>query len=68
MTAAGAAFDRDYVEEPVECQEGNATLFKYEIQNRADPDIKEFARQTCRSWQKAVAPRWSGEINQSLRT
>jgi putative membrane protein len=42
----GAAFDRDYVDGQIEYQKGNAALFQYEIQNGADPDLKEFARQT----------------------
>lgn len=41
-----AAFDRDYVNGQVEYQKGNAALFEQEIQNGADPDLKEFARQT----------------------
>jgi putative membrane protein len=41
-----AAFDRDYVDGQVEYQKGNAALFEQEIQNGADPDLKEFARQT----------------------
>jgi putative membrane protein len=43
---SGAAFDRDYVNGQVEYQKGNAALFEQEIQNGADPDLKEFARQT----------------------
>jgi putative membrane protein len=42
----GIGFDRDYVEGQVEYQKGNAALFQYEIQNGADADLKEFARQT----------------------
>jgi putative membrane protein len=42
----GAALDRDYVDGQVEYQRGNATLFKYEINNGADPDLKEFAQHT----------------------
>jgi putative membrane protein len=42
----GIGFDRDYVEGQVEYQKGNAALFQYEIQHGADPDLKEFARQT----------------------
>jgi putative membrane protein len=42
----GAAFDRNYVNGQVEYQKGNAALFQQEIQNGADPDLKEFARQT----------------------
>jgi putative membrane protein len=40
------AFDRNYVNGQVEYQMGNAALFEQEIQNGADPDLKEFARQT----------------------
>jgi putative membrane protein len=42
----GAAFDRNYVNGQVEYQKGNAALFEQEIQNGADPELKEFARQT----------------------
>ena len=42
----GIGFDRDYVEGQVEYQKGNAALFQYEIRHGADPDLKEFARQT----------------------
>jgi putative membrane protein len=42
----GAAVDRNYVNGQVEYQKGNAALFQQEIQNGADPDLKEFARQT----------------------
>lgn len=42
----GAAFDRNYVNGQVEYQKGNAALFEQEIQNGADPDLKEFARKT----------------------
>jgi putative membrane protein len=41
-----AAFDRNYVNGQVEYQKGNAALFEQEIQNGADPELKEFARQT----------------------
>jgi putative membrane protein len=41
-----AAFDRNYVNGQVEYQKGNAALFEQEIRNGADPDLKEFARQT----------------------
>jgi putative membrane protein len=43
---AGAAFDRDYVEGQVDYQKGNAALFRYEIQNGAEPDLKAFAQRT----------------------
>jgi putative membrane protein len=42
----GAAFDRDYVQGQVDYQKGNAALFRYEIQNGTDPDLKEFAERT----------------------
>jgi putative membrane protein len=42
----GRAFDRDYVDGQVHYQEGNAALFRYEIENGTDSDLKEFARQT----------------------
>jgi putative membrane protein len=41
-----ATFDRDYVEGQVDYQKGNAALFRYEIQNGTDPDLKEFAQHT----------------------
>ena len=41
-----AAFDRDYVNGQVAYQKGNAALFRQEIENGSDPDLKEFARQT----------------------
>jgi putative membrane protein len=42
----GAALDRDYVQGQVDYQEGNAALFRNEIQNGSDPDLKQFARAT----------------------
>jgi putative membrane protein len=42
----GAAFDQNYVNGQVEYQKGNAALFRQEIQNGSDPDLREFARQT----------------------
>jgi putative membrane protein len=41
-----ATFDRDYVEGQLDYQKGNAALFRYEIQNAIDPDLKEFAQHT----------------------
>ena len=41
-----AALDRDYVDGQVEYQKGNAALFKNEIKNGTDADLKEFARAT----------------------
>src|ERR1700749_3733113 len=45
-TDTGAAFDRDYVRGQVDYQKGNAALFRYEIQNGTDSDLKEFAART----------------------
>jgi putative membrane protein len=42
----GAALNRDYVEGQVEYQKGNAALFRYEIQNGTDPELKAFAQRT----------------------
>jgi putative membrane protein len=42
----GAPFDRAYVNGQVEYQKGNAALFRQEIQNGNDPDLKKFAQQT----------------------
>jgi putative membrane protein len=42
----GAALDRDYIKGQVEYQKGNAALFRYEIENGYDPDLKQFARAT----------------------
>ena len=42
----GGAFDRDYVNGQVEYQKGNAALFRQEIANGSDPDLKQFARDT----------------------
>ena len=41
-----AVLNRDYVDGQVEYQKGNAALFKYEIQNGTDPDLKTFAQHT----------------------
>ena len=41
-----ATFDRDYVEGQVDYQKGNAALFRYEIENGTDSDLKEFAQRT----------------------
>jgi putative membrane protein len=41
-----ATFDRDYVEGKLDSQKGNAALFRYEIQNGTDPDLREFAQHT----------------------
>jgi putative membrane protein len=42
----GAAFDRDYVNGQVEYQKENAALFRQEIANGSDQELKQFARQT----------------------
>ena len=42
----GAALDRDYVEGQVDYQKGNEALFRSEIENGSDPDLKDFARKT----------------------
>jgi putative membrane protein len=42
----GVALDREYVEGQVRYQKGIAALFRYEIQNGADPDLKAFAQRT----------------------
>ena len=42
----GAPLDQDYVRGQVDYQKGNAALFRYEIQNGSDPDLREFARHT----------------------
>lgn len=42
----GAALDRDYIEGQVEYQKGNAALFRNEIENGYDADLKQFARAT----------------------
>jgi putative membrane protein len=42
----GTALDRDYIEGQVEYQKGNAALFRNEIENGYDADLKQFARAT----------------------
>jgi putative membrane protein len=42
----GAALNRDYIEGQVEYQKGNAALFRGEIENGYDADLKQFARAT----------------------
>jgi putative membrane protein len=42
----GTAFDQNYANGQVEYQKGNAALFRQEIQNGSDSDLKEFARET----------------------
>jgi putative membrane protein len=61
-----ATFDRDYVEGQLDYQKGNAALFRYEIQNGTDPDLKEFAQHTLPKiqdhLQRALKLAKSGEI------
>ena len=45
-TEDGAALDRDYIEGQVEYQKGNAALFRNEIADGYDADLKQFARAT----------------------
>jgi putative membrane protein len=40
------AFDRDYVNGQVEYQKANRALFRQEIDNGSDPELKQFASQT----------------------
>ena len=42
----GTVLDRDYIEGQVDYQNGNAALFRNEIDNGTDPDLKVFARAT----------------------
>ncbi len=42
----GAGFERDYVGGQVEYQKGNAALFRGEIRQGSDPELRAFARQT----------------------
>jgi putative membrane protein len=42
----GNALDRDYVEGQVDYQKGNEALFRTEILDGSDPDLKQFARAT----------------------
>jgi putative membrane protein len=54
-----AAFDRDYVNGQVEYQKGNAALFRQEIENGSDPELKQFASQTL--------PKIEDHLQQALR-
>jgi putative membrane protein len=42
----GPKFDADYVAGQLNYQKGNAALYRYEIANGSDPDLKIFAQQT----------------------
>jgi putative membrane protein len=52
-------FERDYLSGQVEYQKGNAALFQEEIQNGADPVLKEFAR--------AILPRVQDHLQQASK-
>src|SRR5258708_7608431 len=58
---------RDYVQGQVDYQQGNAALFRYEIQNGIDPDLREFARHTLPKiedhLQRALTLAKSGEFH-----
>jgi putative membrane protein len=40
------SLDRDYIQGQVDYQKGNEALFRNEILNGSDPDLKQFARAT----------------------
>jgi hypothetical protein len=42
----GIALEHDYAEGQVNYQKGNEALFRTEIENGTDPDLKDFARAT----------------------
>jgi putative membrane protein len=42
----GKTFDSDYITGQVNYQNANVILYKYEVANGADPDLKAFAEQT----------------------
>jgi putative membrane protein len=42
----GQTFDADYVRGQVDYQRANAALYRYEIANGTDPDLKTFAQET----------------------
>ena len=45
---AAKHLDSDYVTGQVNYQNANEALYKYEIRNGADPDLKDFAKQNSR--------------------
>jgi putative membrane protein len=55
----GVALDRDYVEGQVEYQKGNAALFRNEIEDGTDPELKVFAR--------ATLPKIEDHLNRALK-
>jgi putative membrane protein len=42
----GAAFDREYVRSQLDYQHANDALYRWEIQNGSNPDLKAYARET----------------------
>ena len=63
-----AALDRDYVDGQVEYQKGNAALFKNEIKNGTDADLKEFARATLPKIEDHLQRATSLAKNPNLKT
>jgi putative membrane protein len=55
----GAGLDRDYIDGQVEYQKGNAALFRDEIENGTDPQLKAFAR--------ATLPKIEDHLNRALK-
>jgi putative membrane protein len=55
----GAALNRDYIEGQVKYQKGNAALFRNEIENGNDPQLKQFAR--------ATLPKIEDHLNRALK-
>ena len=45
-TEQGTAFDHDYVQGQVDYQDANDALYRWEIQNGSNAELKEYARQT----------------------
>jgi putative membrane protein len=42
----GAAFDREYVRSQLDYQHANDALYRWEIQNGSNPELKAYARET----------------------
>ena len=55
----GAAFDRDYVNGQLDYQKGNDALYRWEIQNGSNAELKAYARETLPKiddhWERAKA-------------
>jgi putative membrane protein len=41
----GASFDREYVRQQINYQTGNDALYRWELANGSDPDLKAFAKE-----------------------